>query len=115
MAKTVFGQIGRLKPEKIEEYKRLHGTDVHTEKWAGVLSKISDCNMRNYSIFIKDDLVFGYFEYIGDDYGVDMKKMADDPVTQEWWKETRPCFTNYDEADQEAFYQDMQQIFFYAG
>ncbi len=108
----MFGQIGRLKKECIELYVRLHEEDVYTEKWAGVLEKIRDCNMLNYSIFIEDDVVFGYFEYTGEDYEADMKKMADDPLTQEWWGHTRPCFTKYKEDSKEAFYANMKQIFF---
>lgn len=115
MGKVLFGQIGRLKKEKIEEYKRLHMEDVYTEKWKGVLSMISECNMKNYSIFIKDDLVFGYFEYTGTDYEADMKKMNADPDTNEWWKLTRPCFTKLNADSKEAFYEDMCQIFQYEG
>lgn len=111
--KKIFGQIGRLKPECIEGYRRLHEVDVHTPRWAGVLDTIHQCNLRNYSIFIQDDLVFGYFEYVGEDYNADMEKMARDPVTQEWWAHTRPCFTKYKADSPEAFYTDMQQIFFF--
>lgn len=111
--KKVFGQIGRLKPECIELYRRLHEQDVYTARWAGVLEKIHDCNMRNYSIFIEDDVVFGYFEYVGQDYEADMDKMAADPTTQDWWCHTRPCFTKYKAESPEAFYTDMQQIFFF--
>ena len=111
--KKVFGQIGRLKPECIELYRRLHEQDVYTPCWAGVLEKIHDCNMRNYSIFIEDDVVFGYFEYVGQDYDADMAKMAADPTTQDWWSHTRPCFTKYKAESPEAFYTDMQQIFFF--
>ena len=106
-----FGQIGRIKPECIEEYCRLHEVDVYTEKWAGVLQLIRDCNIRNYNIFIEDDVVFGYYEYIGDDYEADMAKMAADPLNQEWWSHTRPCFTKYKADSPEAFYTDMKQIF----
>ena len=115
MGKVLFGQIGRLKKEKIEEYQRLHMEDVYTEKWEGVLAMISECNMRNYSIFIKDDLVFGYFEYIGTDYEADMAKMNADPITNEWWKLTRPCFTKFKEDSESTFYEDMRQIFQYEG
>ena len=109
MAKKIFGQIGRLKPDKIEEYVTLHAA-----VWPGVLQTITDCNMANYSIFLKGDIVFGYFEYNGTDYEADSKKMAVDPITQDWWKKTRPCFTKYEEASLEAFYEDMEQIFYYA-
>ena len=112
--KKVFGQIGRLKPECIEEYRRLHEVDVYTERWAGVLALIRDCNLQNYSIFIEDDVVFGYYEYTGTDYEADMAKMAADPLNKEWWGHTRPCFTKYNADKQEAFYTDMQQIFYLA-
>lgn len=111
MSKKIFGQIGRLKPDCIEKYQKLHMEDVYTERWKGVLTTIHACNIKNYSIFIQDDLVFGYFEYYGTDYDADMEKMAADPVTQEWWKETRPCFTRYSEDTPKEFYFDMKQIF----
>lgn len=69
--KKVFGQIGRLKRECIGEYRRLHEQEVYTPRWQGVLDMIHACNMRNYSIFIEDDVVFGYFEYVGEDYDAD--------------------------------------------
>ena len=109
--KKFFGQIGRIKPECIEEYCRLHEVDVYTEKWAGVLQLIRDCNIQNYNIFIEDDVVFGYYEYVGDNYEADMAKMAADPLNQEWWSHTRPCFTKYKADSPEAFYTDMKQIF----
>ncbi len=109
--KKFFGQIGRIKPECIEEYCRLHEVDVYTEKWAGVLQLIRDCNIQNYNIFIEDDVVFGYYEYVGEDYEADMAKMAADPLNQEWWSHTRPCFTKYKADSPEAFYTDMKQIF----
>ncbi len=109
--KRIFGQIGRLKRECIETYCRLHETDVHTPRWAGVLETIRACNIQNYSIFIEDDVVFGYFEYTGEDYEADMEKMARDPVTQDWWANTRPCFTFYSAESKEPFYSDMRQIF----
>ena len=106
MSRIIFGQLGRLKPEKIGEYEALHA-----DPWLGVLATIRDCNLRNYSIFRHEDLVFAYFEYIGDDYEADMEKMAQDPVTQEWWKHTKPCFVKYSITPDAEFYADMKQIF----
>jgi L-rhamnose mutarotase len=62
-----FGMVCRLKPERIEEYKKLHAA-----VWPEVLDMIRQCNLQNYSIYLKDDLLFSYFEYIGEDYGADM-------------------------------------------
>ena len=57
---------------------------------AEILKKITACNIRNYSIFHKDGLLFAYMEYIGDDFEADMAKMAADPKTQEWWAIMEP-------------------------
>ena len=72
-----FGMVLGVKPEKIDEYKRLHAA-----VWPDVLKMITACNIRNYSIFLKDDRLFSYFEYTGDDYEADMNKMAEDPQTR---------------------------------
>lgn len=80
-----------LKPEKVEEYKRLHAA-----AWPDVLRMIRECNLRNYSIYLGtlDDAkpyLFSYFEYVGQDFAADMKKMAADPTTQKWWSFCMPC------------------------
>ncbi len=110
MRKQIFGQIGRLKHDKIGEYKQLHAN-----AWPGVLKTIEECHLQNYSIFLQDDLVFAYFEYTGADYEADMKKMAEDPVTQEWWTYTKPCFVPYSMGRDSEFYRDMEQIFYLDG
>jgi L-rhamnose mutarotase len=50
-----------------------------------VLGTIEACHIRNYSIFLHDDLLIAYFEYTGSDYEADMRRMAADPETQRWW------------------------------
>lgn len=98
-----FCQIATLKPEKAEEYKALHAA-----AWPDVLKMIKECNLQNYRIYIKDLTVVSVFEYVGEDYGADMAKMDADPVTQEWWKHTKPCFARHSE---NIYYEDMEQIF----
>ena len=108
MRRQVFGQIGKLKPDKIQEY-----IELHANAWPGGLETIHKCNLRNYSIFIQGDSVFAYYEYIGDDYDKDMAMMEEDRITQEWWKHTKPCFIKYAISPDREFYHDMQQIFYY--
>ena len=74
------GQLIRVRPEQLEEYKRYHAA-----VWPEVLATIRRCNIRNYSIFLKDGLLFACFEYVGEDFAADMARMAADPKTQEWW------------------------------
>ena len=100
-----FGQIGRLKRDRIAEYRALHAA-----AWPGVLKTIADCHLRNYNIYLKDDTVFSSFEYTGGDFGADMEKMARDPVTQAWWTHTKPCFERFAYPPDE-FYSDMECIF----
>jgi len=81
-----FGQVIRVRPEKFEEYRRLHAA-----VWPDVLSMIRACNIRNYSIYHHDGLLFAYFEYVGNTFEADMARMAADPVTQKWWSVCKPC------------------------
>lgn len=82
-----YGQAIKIKPEKLEQYKKLHANP-----WPEVLQKIKACNIRNYSIFLLEEhTLFAYFEYIGTNFEEDMEKMAADKTTQRWWKETDPC------------------------
>ena len=75
-----FGSVIRLKPEALEKYR-----EYHAAVWPEVLATIRQCNIRNYSIYFKDNYLFAYFEYCGDDIKADRAKMAADPKTQEWW------------------------------
>ncbi|HEY9559193.1 MAG TPA: L-rhamnose mutarotase [Anseongella sp.] len=84
-----YGMVTGIKPEKIDHYKQLHANP-----WPGVLEKIKECNIRNYSIFIREIdnnyYLFSYFEYTGDNFEGDMEKMAADTLTRRWWNETSP-------------------------
>ena len=81
-----MASVIRVKPEKLELYKIMH-----QNCWPQVKKTLSECGYSHYSVFLKDDLLFSYFEYTGTDYKADMKKMGEDPVTQLWWSICRPC------------------------
>ena len=83
-----MGMVIGVKPEKLDEYKRLHAN-----VWPDVLAQISASHIRNYTIFLREpeNLLFGYWEYHGADFAADMARMAEDPKTQEWWALTDPC------------------------
>jgi len=106
-----YGMVIGLKPEKIEEYKKLHA-----EVWPGVLKTIRECNIRNYSIFLGEleegkYYLFAYFEYVGDDFKADMQKMAADPVTQKWWKLTDPCQIPLPTRAEGEWWTNMEEVF----
>lgn len=100
------GQVIKIKTEKIEEYKVLHAN-----AWPEILKKITECNIRNYSIFLKDNFLFAYFEYIGENFEVDMDKMADDPKTQEWWAVCKPCQEPVETREEGEWWADMEEVF----
>ncbi len=104
-----YGMVLKVRPEKLEEYKRLHAS-----VWPGVLKTIRDCNLRNYSIFHKDGYLFSYFEYVGDDFDSDMARMAGDPVTQKWWELCEPCQEPLTtRAEGERWWAAMEEVFHY--
>lgn len=105
------GMVIGVRPEKIEEYKRLHAA-----VWPEVLSMISACNIKNYSIFLREpeNLLFSFFEYHGTDFAADMAKMAADPKTQEWWSVCIPCQSALDTRKEGEWWAEMEEVFFHA-
>lgn len=103
-----YGQVIGVAPEKIAEYKRLHAA-----VWPDVLAMIAACNIRNYSIFLKEpeNLMFAYFEYHGTDFAADMAKMAADPKTQEWWAVCMPCQRPFDTRRAGEWWAEMEEVF----
>ena len=101
-----YGMVIQVKPEKLAEYKELH---AHV--WPGVLQQIHACHIRNYSIYLKDNYLFGYFEYTGTDFKADMKKMAADPLTQEWWKHCEPCKVPLPTRAEGEWWANMEEVF----
>jgi L-rhamnose mutarotase len=47
----------RLRPEKINDY-----VVAHANVWPEVLAMLKDAGIRNYSIYLFGDRVFGYYE-----------------------------------------------------
>lgn len=103
-----YGAVIGINPEKKEKYKRLHAA-----VWPEVLEKISNCNIRNYSIFLREpeNLMFSYFEYHGTDFAADMAKMANDPKTQEWWKVCGPCQQPLSSREKGEWWASMVEVF----
>jgi len=106
-----YGMVIGLKPEKIDDYKKLHAA-----AWPGVLKKIRESNIRSYSIYLKEVekgkyYLFSYFEYTGSDFQADMAKMAADPTTQKWWKETDPCQVPLPTRGPKEFWSTMEEVF----
>jgi L-rhamnose mutarotase len=101
-----FGQVIGLRPEHYAEY-----VAAHAAVWPGVLATIRACNIRNYSIFAFGDRLFGYFEYVGEDFAGDMARMAADPETQRWWEVMMPMQQPLDGRAEGEWWASMVEVF----
>ena len=108
---TRYGSVIGIREEKIDEYRKLHAA-----AWPGVLAMIEECNIRNYSIYLRrlpdgKHYLFSYFEYVGEDFAADMAKMAADPTTQEWWAACKPCHDPLPDRADGEWWADMTEVF----
>ncbi len=101
-----FGQVIGVRPEHFDRYRK-----YHEKVWPGILDMIRECNIHNYSIFHKDGTLFAYFEYTGNDYEADMKKMAADPLTREWWDIMEPMQKPVSTRKTGEWWSDMEEVF----
>lgn len=84
------GMVVGMKPEMIDEYKRLHAAEN-----PGVRDLLSKYHMQNFNIFLQQMpdgkwYEFGYYEYAGDDFEGDMAQLAKEPRNIEWLKKCDP-------------------------
>ena len=101
-----FGEVIKVKPEKFEEYKKLH-----KEIWPSIVQKQKEANMQNFTIFYRDGYLFKYFEYVGDNYEEDMKKLAADEENKRWLTFTDPCQEPVETAGEQEWWAPMENIF----
>jgi len=100
-----IAQTIRLRPEHREQYLALH-----RQVWPGVEAALHTAQVRNYSIFLREDTLFSYFEYHGDDFDADMAAIADDPDTRRWWQLTDPCQQPWSDAGTGGHWSDLTEI-----
>ena len=101
-----LGMMIGIKPDKIEDYKELH-----RNVWPEILENLTELNCRNYSIFLKNNMLFGYMEYHGDDYDRDMKLMAANKKVQKWWTLCEPCQEPLENRKVGEWWSLMEEVF----
>ncbi|MDD2598890.1 MAG: L-rhamnose mutarotase [Kiritimatiellae bacterium] len=106
-----YGSVIKVKTEKLEEYVQLHAN-----VWPDVLRMIAECNIHNYSIYLRklpdgNHYLFSYFEYTGDDIEADGAKMAADPATQAWWDVCKPCHEPLADRAEGEWWAGMEEVF----
>jgi L-rhamnose mutarotase len=75
----------RLRPDRIEDY-----VTAHAAVWPEMLAMIKEAGVRNYSIHLFEDRVFGYYEC--DDPVATQAFMRDAEVTARWNAAMAPLF-----------------------
>ena len=101
-----YGQVLKLRAEYRDDYVR-----HHAQVWPDVLEQIRRSNLRNYSIYLRDGILFAYFEYVGDDFESDMRAMAADPATQRWWALMEPMQEKWPSAAPGEWWSNMTEVF----
>lgn len=101
-----YGHLIRLKPEYRGRYVALHA-----HPFPGLIDRMHDAGLRNYSIFLKDDRLFSYYEYVGDNFESDMDAMADDDTVQDWWTLTDPMQEPLPEREEGAWWLRMEEFY----
>jgi L-rhamnose mutarotase len=106
-----MGMCLGLKPEQIARYKELHAA-----VWPEILDAISKANIRNYSIFLREpeNLLFAYWEYVGEDFTADMERLKDAPRMREWWDITDPMQQPLESRKPGEWWASMEPVFFHA-
>ena len=75
MARGAF--VLRIKPERVNDY-----VAAHAAVWPEMRAAISDAGIRNYSIFLHENLAFGYLE--ADDLDASYAALAATEVNARW-------------------------------
>lgn len=103
-----IGQTIRLRPEATEEYKR-----IHVKIWPEIEEAIRAAGITNYSIFLKDGVMFAYFEYTGPDEEFDtrMQQMANAPRMKEWWTITEAMQEPLETRVPGEWWANMEEVF----
>ncbi len=100
-----YGMVTRLRPERRDDYLRLHA-----EVWPSVERALLDANIRNFTIFLHGDLLFGYYEYIGEDHDADQARIAADPESRRWLALTDPCQESPTAPGSAVRWEPMQEV-----
>ena len=102
-----YAMAVRLKNEKREYY-----IENHANVWPEVLSELKKIKIKNYSIYLKEDFMFGYLEYDGNHFDKDMAEMQKIPIVEKWTNLMINCFNPFPNNEDNDSWVMMDQIFF---
>jgi len=97
-----------IRRESVEEYKR-----IHVKLWPEIEGAIKEAGIRNYSIFLLGDQLFGYFEHPGPDevFKAAMARLAQAPRMREWWDVTEAMQVPRPDRKPGDWWTEMEEVF----
>lgn len=101
-----YGLILKLRPDKKEEYIKLH-KDV----WPEVLSAIKEANISNNTAFIGGDLLIMYLEYSGTDFISDWKKYGENEYVKKWFEKMGTLLLPFENPMPPTAWTIMEEVF----
>ena len=101
-----YAMAVKLKDEKKEFYLK-----NHQNVWPEVLEELKKIKIKNYSIFLKEDFMFGYLEYEGNNFNDDMAQMSKIAIVDKWTKLMIDCFNPFPNNEEKDSWVMMDEIF----
>ncbi len=103
-----FGQVIGLNPQHLSEYRR-----AHQEIWPEIADALKEAGIYNYTIYHRDGLLFGTFEYHGppDEFKLRMDQLAKAPRMREWWDWMEPMQIPLEDRSPEEWWANMEEVF----
>jgi L-rhamnose mutarotase len=98
-----IGFVMRLLPGAEDEYRRRHAA-----VWPEMLEALRAAGARNYSIFLRDDDLFGYLEV--DDLARFRAVMAASPANDRWQAAMAPLIDPLTDPDT-GFHRRLDEVF----
>ena len=100
------GMVRGIKPECVAEYEK-----THSKVWPEILERISNCKIKNYSVFAQGDRLFSFFEYHGANFEEDTKEMRNNEKFDEWEKYHKHMFKPLEGQEKDDGWIELKEIF----
>jgi L-rhamnose mutarotase len=101
-----IGFVLKVKPDRLEEYKR-----HHQQVWPEMLEALREAGWQNYSLFVREDgLLFGYFE-TPHSLQEAQAQMARKEINTRWQEFMAPFFESPDNARPDEMFVGLTEIF----
>ena len=107
MSAERYAMAVKLKDEKKNFYLK-----NHQNVWPEILDELKKIKIKNYSIFLKEDFMFGYLEYEDNNFDEDMTQMGKIPIVDKWTKLMVACFNPFPNNEKNDSWVMMDEIFY---